>query len=119
MRKQEIWKDRSGGLWEILVADKAGKYPIMAKSLSSDRTGAHLFTESGKYHDDDVSPFDLIEPVTGFTPTNRAQRDDMFLAACHAMQPLISVGTNPVQAAEKAVDHAIELVSQFNKRVRQ
>lgn len=118
MRKGQIWKDKSGGLWEIVVLDDQGEFPIGAKSLSQDRLGLHLFTKDGRYQAGADSLFDLKEHVTTHTPETRMERDDMFQAACHAMQAMIGKAETPRFVAEKSVDYAIALVEQFHARVR-
>lgn len=110
MKKGQIWKDRSGGFWEIKVVDERGQFPIGAKSLSQDRAGFHLFTIDGRFQADDNTMFDLVEHVRSHRATSKQERDDIFIAACHAM----SAG----MLAIDAVDAAIKLVCEFNARVR-
>lgn len=103
-----------------MVLDDQGEFPIGAKSLSQDRLGLHLFTKDGRYQAGAESLFDLKERVTTHSPETRMERDDIFQAACHAMQGLISLGRSitPSRVAEESVDYAINMVEQFHARVR-
>lgn len=114
MKKYEVWKDRTGGLWQVVVTDDAGGFPLGAKSLSPDRPGFHLFTKDGKYQEQGESMFDLAAPVAA--PS--ASCDDLLVAACHAMQGLLAgKSAAPVDAiVDQSIDYATRLISGLRAR---